>query len=59
MPKLSYEQGVKDLAKALINYYNTLGGSNSFAPLVAFHIEQKAKELLEGEDICKNIHQKK
>lgn len=41
-----YKQGVLDLAKKIKGYYNTLGGE-TYAPLVAFHIDEKVKEMLE------------
>ena len=47
--KEGYEQGVRDLARKIKGYYNTLGGE-TFAPLVAFHIDEKVKELLEDTD---------
>ena len=48
-----YKQGVLDLAKKIKGYYNTLGGE-TFAPLVAFHIDEKVKEMLEGVITDKN-----
>lgn len=44
-----YKQGVLDLAKTIKGYYNTLGGA-TYAPLVAFHIDEKVKEMLEGKE---------
>lgn len=46
-----YEQGVKDLTERLKKYYNNLNGTTS-SGLVAYHIDQIRKEMLEKAQNC-------
>jgi hypothetical protein len=49
---------LEEFANRLIKYYRTLkGDTNGYA--VAYHIEQVKKELLEEDDKCKDMLQKK
>lgn len=42
----SKADAIKKFAEKIKRYYETLGGE-TFAPLVAFHIDEKVKEMLE------------
>lgn len=44
-----YEQGVKDFAEKIKNYYNHLNGRTP-ATLVSFHVEEILKETLREEE---------
>ena len=46
--RCGWEDAVRKMTDRLKTYYNTLGGLSSTA-LIAFHIEQIAKEMLEGQ----------
>jgi DNA-binding protein Fis len=46
-----YEQGINDLADRLKTYYNNLNGTTSCG-LVAYHIDQIRKEMLEKAQNC-------
>ena len=48
-----YEQGIKDLAERLKNYYSNLRGT-TYAVLTAYNIEQATKELLKEEEENEN-----
>lgn len=51
--RLGYEDGIKVLATTIKRYYDTLGGK-TFGALVAYTIDQKTKELLDGSEKHEN-----
>jgi hypothetical protein len=48
-----FEDGIRACAKSLIKYYETLG-SNTYGYLVAYTIDLKVKEMLEGSEKHEN-----
>lgn len=44
-----YEDGVRELARRLENYYKWLGGSKTIGYTVEFTIKEKVKDILGGE----------
>ena len=47
--KKGYEDGVRELARRLENYYKWLGGSKTLGYTVEFTIKEKVKDILGGE----------
>lgn len=45
-----YEDGVRELARRLENYYKWLGGSKTVGYMVEYTIKEKVKDMLGGNE---------